>query len=260
MMEEQQRWNSELENRVRAKTAELQSLCDTRDYLLRRILRAQEDERRRVARELHDETSQSLTALIANLATAQAQVPAQAYRQLSDFKMTVVNILKEVNRIVLDLRPTLLDDYGLVAALSWYAKNRLGEDRLQIDLSADVGEKRFNTLIETTLFRVGQEAITNIAKHADAQHVQIRLALESDDHALSERLVLTIQDDGCGFQMQSGKPVWAGTEAHLGLLGMRERVESLGGLFVLWSEPGQGTLVCASVPLAGKIEEGGSSA
>lgn len=257
MMEEQQHWSSELEDKVRAKTAELQTLCDTRDYLLRRILRAQEDERRRVARELHDETSQSLTALIANLATTQAQPPDQAHAQLANFKTAVVNILKEVNRIVLDLRPTLLDDFGLIAALSWYAKNRLGEDGLSVEISTNADEQRFSPTIETTLFRVAQEAITNIAKHANSQHVQINLILESDDYNPGKRVVLKIQDDGRGFQMQPPKRIWDGAESHLGLLGMRERVESLGGLLVLWSEPGKGTLVCASVPLSGKTKEEG---
>lgn len=257
MMEEQQQWSSELENRVRAKTAELQILCDTRDYLLHRILCAQEDERRRVARELHDETSQSLTALIANLATSQAQPPDQAHAQLANFKTAVVDILKEVNRIVLDLRPTLLDDFGVIAALSWYAKNRLGEDGLSLEISTNAEEQRFSPTIETTLFRVGQEAITNIAKHANSRHVQISLILESAEHNPGKRVVLKIQDDGCGFQMRTPMQIWDGVESHLGLLGMRERVESLGGLFVLWSEPGKGTLVCASVPFSGKpMEEG----
>jgi signal transduction histidine kinase len=126
MLEAQQKWNAELEDKVRAKTAELRQLSETRDQLLRQMITAQEEERRRVARELHDETSQALTALIANLAIVQTLPPTKAKAHLDEIKSSIVETLKGVNRIVLDLRPTLLDDYGLMPALSWYANKRVG--------------------------------------------------------------------------------------------------------------------------------------
>ncbi|MBI4671504.1 MAG: sensor histidine kinase [Chloroflexi bacterium] len=248
MLAAQQRWNSELEDKVRAKTTELQELCDVRDQLLRKTIAAQEEERSRLARELHDETCQSLTALLANLTVAE-QLPCEAaHARLGELRTSVVKTLQEVNRIVLDLRPTLLDDYGLVPALRWYAEHRLAATHTLVEVKTFDFEARLPPLIETTLFRVTQEAISNIAKHAHAQRVQINLLYSQieDGHIVT----LQIQDDGCGFDIEHRERHSLTGRPYLGVLGMRERVELVGGQFEMRSTPGEGTCIEVTVPFA----------
>jgi signal transduction histidine kinase len=246
MLQAQKQWNAELEGRVRAKTSELEELSLVRDQLLGETITAQEEERRRVARELHDETCQSLAALIANLAAASRLPETELRLRLDALRGTVADALKEVNRIVLDLRPTLLDDFGLGPALSWFAEQRLGGQTV-VDVSTPYPEIRLPPAIETTLFRIGQEAITNAAKYAQARHLNVNLLL-SQDHP-GATISLQIQDDGQGFDVEDSGVYSAGGRRHLGLHGMRERVALLGGRLEIESTPGRGTSICASVPL-----------
>jgi signal transduction histidine kinase len=246
MLRAQKQWNAELEARVRAKTSQLEELSLVRDQLLGETITAQEEERRRVARELHDETCQSLAALIANLAAASRLPEAELRLRLDALRGTVADALKEVNRIVLDLRPTLLDDFGLGPALSWFAEQRLGEQTL-VEVSTPYPEIRLPPAIETTLFRIGQEAITNAAKYAQARHLYINLLL-SQEHP-GATISLEIQDDGRGFDLEDSEVYSAGGRRHLGLHGMRERIALLGGSLEIESTPGRGTSLCAYVPL-----------
>ncbi|MBI5301756.1 MAG: HAMP domain-containing protein [Chloroflexi bacterium] len=247
MLKDQQRWNTELETNVRVKTSELQALCELRDQLLRRMMTAKEEECRRVARELHDETSQSLTALIANLAAVEGLAPSDAQPRLAQVRSLAGQILKEINRIVLNLRPTLLDDYGLVAALSWYAKNRLEDNGIRVDVATFDSELRLPANVETVLYRVGQEAITNIAKHAHATRVQINFIRSESPEGCA--LTLQIEDNGCGYVIEEVGNYWRGDRPHFGLLGIQERMELIGGHFETRSAPNHGTCVCVSVPL-----------
>lgn len=257
MLQAQQRWGAELEDKVRAKTAELETLVADRDQLLRRTIAAQEEERRRVARELHDETSQALTALIANLAaaqTAQATSP-QMNVGLGELKAASVKILQEVNRIVLDLRPTLLDDYGLIAALSWYAENRLEATGTRVQISTIGDAVRLPPTVETALFRIGQEALSNITKYAQAKHVQINFIFENG--VVPPHVTLQIEDDGCGFDVTRMLHPPPGQRPSFGLLGMQERVSLIGGQIEMRSVKNKGTCLCVTVPLdAGTQEEG----
>jgi len=251
MLETQRKWNADLEANVRAKTSELQRLSELRDQLLRQIITTQEEEHRRVARELHDDTSQALTALIANLAVVQNLPPAKLKGQLSEIKAAVVEILKGVNQIVLDLRPTLLDDYGLMPALSWYANKRLGPG-LRVELDTPEPELRLPPIIETTLFRVGQEAIANVAKHARATCLRMRLGYD----VANASITLQVADDGCGFAPAQVKQQKDQDRPRLGLLGMHERMQLIGGQLHIGSEPGKGTLITATVTLeSGNQEE-----
>ncbi len=240
----QQQWNADLEQRVRDKTAELRELAETRDHLLRQMITAQEEERRRVARELHDETSQALTALIANLRAAQALPPDLWADRLAELRSSTVAILRGINRIVLDLRPTLLDDYGLIPALSWYADKRFSGSDTRVEVLPAENDLRLSPTVETILFRVGQEALTNIAKHADAHHVRVSLQRDVG----RETVTLAIEDDGRGFDPEQVQPLAMGDRLHLGLLDMRERVQLVGGQLRIVSEPERGTLVAATVP------------
>lgn len=246
MLQAQRQWNDELEGKVRDKTVELKELLDVRDQLLRETLSVQEGERRRVARELHDETCQSLTALLANIATAELLPPEEGYARLPQLKSTVVETLKEVNRIVFALRPALLDDYGLISALSWYAEQRLAPET-HAEISTVGSELRLPAELETILFRVGQEAISNIAKYAQARHVLINLAFTNG--ARPAKVTLQIEDDGCGFDLEHVESYAQDGRRHLGLLGMQERLAQAGGNLEIQTAPGRGTRVRATAPL-----------
>lgn len=246
MLQAQQQWSAQLEEKVRAKTGELNSLLEIRDQLLHETLTVQEGERRRVARELHDETCQSLTALLANMAAAQMLPAEEASARLPQLKATVVETLKEVNRIVFALRPALLDDYGLIPALSWYAEQRLAHETTA-DVSTTGADLRLPPEIETILFRVGQEAISNIAKYALAPHVWIKLTTANGSRPAS--VTLEVEDDGRGFDLEHVESYSTEGRRHLGLLGMRERLSQVSGKLEIQTGPGRGTRIRATVPL-----------
>jgi len=260
MLESEQRWAADLEEKVRQRTAELQKLSESRNQLLHKTISAQEEERRRVARDLHDETSQALVALITNLAVLQRLPPEEAHKHLPEFRESVVKALKEVNRIVLNLRPTLLDDYGLIPALSWYAEERLAGSGTQVDVVAQDGAQdvKLPPVVETTLFRVGQEAIANAAKYAQASVVRLRLQVENTGE--EPTAILEIEDDGRGFDLEAAHHPTQGGRPPLGLMGMEERVRLHGGRLEIRSVPAEGTCVCAVVPLTPQREEGDSGA
>lgn len=218
-----------------------------RARLLARVVTAQEQERERISRELHDETGQSLTALLVQL---------RLFEHLSDrdtmlahaaeVRALVLDTLEEVRRLARDLRPGTLDELGLVPTIEWHVRTFTRNSDLQVDFEADVPEEfRLPRHTEIALYRVVQEALTNIARHAQAAHVSIRL------HEKRGTLSLTIQDDGCGFDvsavMQSG-------ERGLGLHGIQERVELIGGALILRSAAGEGTLLNVEVPMLEKVQ------
>ncbi|MBP7568424.1 MAG: HAMP domain-containing protein [Acidobacteria bacterium] len=240
--------NLALEGRVEARTRELQGLYRElqererwREELLRKVISAQEDERKRLARELHDETSQTLSALAMKIETALAASPPGAPRErLVEARALTVRTLDELHRLIFDLRPSVLDDLGLLSAIRWYAERHLEPLGIIVQFEASGFERRLRPELETALFRVAQEAITNIAKHAGAETVLIQ-CLERDG-----RVTIEIEDDGKGFAPESLPPP-AARERGLGLMGMRERVELFGGTIELDSAPGQGTRVKVSV-------------
>ncbi len=213
--------------------------------LLERVVAAQEEERRRIARELHDETGQSLTALVTGLGALEAIVvsdPHLAEARLKDLLIVGLQAMEGIDRLIADLRPTLLDDLGLVAALRWLVE--ANRDRLpQVDLKLSLGRTRLPPHLEVELFRIAQESVKNIIRHANAKRVAISLRGEPN------RVVLVVEDDGAGFDPQaamdplSPRPAW-------GLLGMKERAEGLGGFMVIDSRPGAGTRITVDVPLA----------
>ncbi len=217
----------------------------TRSELLKRTISAQEEERRRIARELHDGIGQSLNALVFGLNTVDAslkQSPELVSAYVSRLKISVSDTVKELQNIIYDLRPSLLDDLGLVMALRWYAQERLQTRGIQVIFDIPRQIPRMPLEIETALFRIGQEAITNISKHAQAQQVAISLQIES------KQVRLCISDDGIGIQLD---PTLTdrGNRGAWGLLGMRERAELLGGTLTIESNPAQGTHLCVTLPL-----------
>ncbi len=241
------RANQDLEHRVEERTQELGRLYRAlrereqgRAQLLRKVILAQEEERKRIARELHDETSQSLAALVMRLDTSlagTADVPARA--RLAETRGIAVRALEELHRLLLDLRPSVLDDLGLTSAIRWCAERHLEPLGVAVRCEFSGLPQRLPPEIETTLFRVVQEAITNIAKHAEAETVLVQCAARPD------AVTIEIEDDGKGFAPET---VAGGTG--LGLTGMRERVELLGGTFEVESAPGQGTRIVLTAPVS----------
>jgi PAS domain S-box-containing protein len=223
---------------VRAGRAQLQALS-------RRILTAQEEERRRLAVELHDELGQVLTAVKINLASLERQsgtAPPPAH--LRDALASVDRALERVRELALDLRPSVLDDLGLAAALRWYTDRFARTTRIETHLSVDAFP-HLGPSLETACFRVAQEALTNVARHAQARNVWVDL------HVLGETLELGVRDDGIGFEAGPARER-AVRGGSMGLLGLQERVSLSGGELELVTRPGGGTEVRARFPLGGK--------
>jgi signal transduction histidine kinase len=205
---------------------------------LRRAVQAQEAERRRLARELHDETGQALTSILLGLAAVERAETAEAARAAAgELRDLVVETLQAVRRLAVELRPSALDDFGLEPAL-----RRLGETvreggELDVQVEARLGEERLPADVETALYRIVQEALTNVVKHAGAAHVSIVLTRKQGS------VVVMIEDDGCGFD-----PAKISRDG-LGLLGMRERVQLLDGELEIETSPGSGTTLVLELPL-----------
>jgi signal transduction histidine kinase len=242
--------NAMLERRVDERTAELKSLYarlaerdEARSRLLRQVITAQEDERKRLARELHDETCQTISALNMKLETAVSRLPQGADNApLLEARTLAVRTLDELHRLIYDLRPSVLDDLGLWSAIQWYADRQLKPRGVAVHCEFNEVDRRLPPLMETALFRAVQEAVSNIAKHADAEHVLIQCGVESD------LLTIEIEDDGNGFELAAVKR--PKDEGHgWGLLGITERVEALGGTVVIDTAPGQGARIVITVPV-----------
>ena len=203
-----------------------------------KLLAAHEDERRNIARELHDEVGQALWAVslgLDNLGAALTRGDTeQALRRLEEVRDMSNQNIRTIRNMSLLLRPSMLDDLGLIPALKWLAREVSRTTGLTVDVAADDPPAELPEDHKTCLFRVVQEALRNISRHARASYAQIRVETAND------RLLLSVQDDGAGFD-----PV---REKGLGLLGMEERVSSLGGVFRIASQSGRGTTVSLELP------------
>jgi PAS domain S-box-containing protein len=214
-------------------------------FYLQEITRAQEEERQRIARELHDSTVQTLIALLhqlENLLGDKAALPVREAKALWGFYEAIRDVVREVRRFSRDLRPSILDDLGLLPALEWLTGELTKEYGVKTSLKVIGSERRFSPEAELVLFRIVQEALRNIAKHAQASKAEVKV--EFDKH----RVQATINDDGVGFELPQslGDLVQTGK---LGLAGMQERVQLLGGSLKLKSELGEGTTIVAKVPI-----------
>ena len=217
-----------------------------RGVLLKKTIAAQEDERKRIARELHDETSQTINALLMDLDAGLARYPSDFTRaRMDDARTLAARLLEGVHRLILALRPSVLDDLGLSSAIEWFARQQLEPLGVSVNVEVSGSDPRLPRETELALFRVAQEAITNIARHAGAEHVLVQYSTD-DGRALIE-----IEDDGEGFNVDTAI-VEADSMRGLGLAGMRERVSLAGGRIEIESTPGAGTRVLIEVPLAGE--------
>jgi two-component system sensor histidine kinase UhpB len=207
------------------------------------VIDAQEAERKRIARELHDETAQTLTSLLVRLRILErAGDPAQVRACTAELRELTLKALEEVRNMARELRPTVLDDLGLVAAAQSYTEHCAELLGFAVTFRGQDFPHRLAPQVELVLYRVIQEALTNVARHANARHVEVILA-EEEGH-----VVAVIRDDGTGFDVEA---VLASKERGLGLFGMQERMALVGGRLQLHSRPGRGTLVRAEVPVEG---------
>ncbi len=220
--------------------AEVAAARDRLQLLSKRLVEVQEAERRRLARELHDEIGQELTALRLNLERADS-LPAEATRvSIREARARVNQLLKLAREMSLDLRPTMLDDLGLLPALIWQVDRFTQNSHVPVRfLHQDVEGRRFPPEIETAAYRIIQEALTNVVRHARADEATIRLWVNAD------RLCLQVEDRGVGFDVETASR--SGRSS--GLSGMQERAALLGGQLAIDSAPGKGTQLTAELPL-----------
>lgn len=238
----------ELERRVEERTAELTQAHKSRGELLQKVISAQEDERCRIARELHDETCQALTGLMLSMDAVRMEMHRSietADARVGATRDMAESILQNVRRMMADLRPSPLDDLGLAPAIAWYGEQRLGPMGINTRLRTHGIEGRLPPIVETTLFRIAQEAIANVAKHSRASSVTVTL------NRVDGHVNLTVEDNGAGFSVPASSSL--GLDGHcLGLCGIQERATNLGGSLVLKSEPGQGTHLSVDLPVQGE--------
>ena len=213
------------------------------EVLSKRLIDAQEIERSRLSRELHDEVGQALTAVKLNLQMMDRLTKSRIVKERVADSITIVDsAVDEVRNMALDLRPSVLDDLGLEPALRWYTKRQAERSGVAVHFSAGLSADRPSPEVETACFRVAQEAITNAMRHARAQRLTIELRQRDNE------IELSVQDDGVGFDTASVREQPT-EEQHLGLISMRERAALLGGHFHIESTPGQGTLVRVHFPM-----------
>jgi len=204
---------------------------------LRRVVTAQELERRRLARELHDETGQALTSMLLGLKAVEDAGSTEEMRAASaDLRELVVQTLQDVRRLAVELRPRALDDFGLVPALERLTSSLAEHTGIAVDFESALGDERLPSELETALYRIVQESLTNIVKHARATRVSVLVARREGE------VVVVIEDDGAGFDPE--RPADG-----IGLLGMRERAELVEGTLTIESREGGGTTIIAEVPV-----------
>ena len=252
--DELKRTLEDLESRVAARTAELaqanehlreeinarEKAEETRQLLLDRIVNAEEDERRRLSRELHDQVGQQLTAMMLGLRALQPGLSAADAAAVQQLEAIAGEISREVHDIALDLRPTALDDSGLAGALANYVENWAARTEVEAAFHHVSLERRLPATLETVVYRVVQEALTNVAKHAQAKRVSV-VVERRQDHVLA-----IVEDDGTGFDVDSALNVRC--PKRLGLVGMRERAGLCGGTVSFESSSDHGTAVDCRLP------------
>ena len=228
-----------LEENVRAR-ADLQELSA-------RLLRAQENERRSLARELHDEVGQSLSAILMEAENAVcSEDPSQTSDHLQSIRTLAERTANEVRDLALLLRPSMLDDFGLVPALNWHARETAKRTGLKVSVAADDDVDDLPDEHKTCIYRLVQEAMNNSARHGNARSIEVAVKRGS------EGVLFSVRDDGAGFDTRFVRG--------MGLLGMEERVRRLGGRFQIDSQFGRGTLISAELPLVNLAEKDSSDA
>ncbi len=227
----------------------LETLAESSRTRATQILTAQEQERKRIARELHDETSQVLTSLLLSLKILEEAIASEEARQrVEETRSLVHQTLRAIRNLSIDLRPSALDDLGLLPALRWYIKEYQQKCKIEVEFTANNFKARLPAELETALYRIVQEALTNTAKYAKATKVRITVG-EANGNVCA-----TISDNGKGFDaLTILKLPWQ--ERGLGLAGMHERATLLNGSLLITTEPGHGTTIQVIIPLTRQAEE-----
>ena len=234
-------------NEMSIKLAQTKTELEKREGLRRRLLikiiKSQEEERLRVARDLHDNLGGSMSSIGYRLESASHIIesdPARARSIIDSVREDNIHAQHELRTTIYALRPSALDDLGLIPALRSYAKTRLSAAGIKVDFITLGEERRLSPEIETALFRIGQEALNNVSRHAKARNVHVRAAFSPDS------LEIEIIDDGCGFDA----PVMQNRPGeHVGITGMQERAELLGGKMTISTRPGEGCHLKVQIPL-----------
>jgi len=212
--------------------------------LSRQLLSAQEEERKKISRELHDVIAQTLASINVQLTTLKNKATLNTKgleRSIARTQRLVVHSVNIVHQFARELRPTVLDDLGLVPALHTFMKRFREQTGIGVRLSAFAAVKQVSGDIRTVLYRVAQEALNNVARHAHASQADVSI------YKVDRTVCMTIKDNGKGFQEEN--LLHANKSKRLGLLGMRERLEMIGGNFTVTSARGKGTTLLAQVPL-----------
>ena len=242
-----QRQNLELEQRVRERTRQLEEKQIVNATLLRKLITSQEDERKRISRELHDESLQTLSALLMNIEMCRLHPDLITQDKVSHMKEIVTLVINEMTKVIQNLRPTVLDDLGFEAAVVWLIDRNLKERGVNCIMNLqELEEDKLRPELQITLFRIMQEVTTNISRHAQAKNVLIHM--KNNDRLFT----MTIEDDGAGFDTDT---VFENTLTGrgLGILGMKERATQVNGTLQICSTPHHGTTVLCNVPLSPEV-------
>jgi len=238
------RHNIELEHRVLERTKQIRQSRQKVESLLKKLISSQEDERRRIARGLHDEILQDLSAFLIKLEICKLYPEQISMEKIEEMKGIALKTLDSIHNVIQNLRPSILDDLGLGAGIKWLLDKHLTEKGIHYYLTIDAEtNERFDPRVEITLFRIIQESIINIARHAEAENVLFILKTENDS------VRVDIEDDGEGFDVHSMLRHTTDSGRGLGLLGMKERASLLDGKLEICSGPGNGTRISLKVPL-----------
>ncbi len=223
---------------------ELKRKEEIRGYVLEQIISAQESERKRIARELHDRTGQSLTSLIIGLKTLETASRQDIQQRIADMRQITAQTLEEVHDLAMELRPSTLDDLGLIAVLEQYTSEYEEKFGINTEFQAiGFGERRLSPETEIAIYRIVQEALTNVAKHAEAKKASVLLEVRDSS------VVAIVEDDGKGFDIKQDSDLTS-VKNQLGLYGMYERAELIGGRITIESQPGMGTTIFVEAPLS----------
>jgi two-component system, NarL family, sensor histidine kinase UhpB len=221
----------------------LEAIDDATRLRASQIINAQEQERKRIARELHDETSQVLTSLLISLAILEESITTQEARdRIADTRKLAHQTLRAIRNLSIDLRPSALDDLGLLPALRWFVKEYQQKCSIAVEFAATGFKGRLPAEMETALYRIVQESLTNTARHANAHKVVITMREDKD------MVFATIADDGCGFDIDALRKS-PDQERGLGLAGMNERALLLDGSLTIHASPDHGTIIEVQMPL-----------
>lgn len=252
-MESIQTYNEKLESMVVERTKEIEKNKNRIETLLGLIMTSQEEERKRIARELHDEPLQNLSVILMLLNYFNHLSDEAKEEQINKIKELLLKINKDIRLIIQNLRPSVLDDLGLISAIKWVLENHLKPHGIDyhFDYDTSIENMRFSTFIETNVYRIVQEAISNICKHAEAGEVKIKLIEKKN------KLIVHISDNGTGFDVNKILTQDVNKRSDLqgiGLLGMFERVSLIGGTLSIDSKENNGTKVTLTVPINGESD------